>query len=1062
MQDKIVDHVLGVLNRWEIKAINKHLSQCTGCKKYADLLKTEKHSLLQFGHRLDMEMNARRAKVVGELQQLSGRKTRLLPTWRVVMGTRIVRFAAAAVVIVAVLIGAKMLVGPDQKRVGEIANQQNSPREELGKEIQEETKLSRDDELGAKQAAKELEAELEDVERMFVARDVAGLVDTLAKGRRETKIAAANYLAKIGDLSTIDALGKLAEEWQGDATDNPFAAAISEILTRLDGTGQQTRPTDKADGRTASAPAKVTTAAQQKTVTFKGVVTNKAGDPVPGTTIRSDVSYYRPSRFVKGDAYASTDMAGSFQIGPLAEIDKKKASRTLTFDHPDYAIGWFAPNVGASRDVDSNSVAITLLEPSFVIGRVVTGSGSPVEGATVQATLKVTIDGDYYYYYLGETNDLAATTDADGFFIFERIPSIARLGIEARRLGYANYSTKHDFPGESHPIRAGREDLVITLKPGVSINGRLVYDGAAHKKAGVAIYARGTDDHLRAETDENGRFEMPGLAEGIYTFNVDDVYLREAGLSCAPLANFQARLDQPTPYVEFILQEGLPVTVQVTDENTGEPVREIWIRAALPGYERTFAASGQTDDNGKCVIKLTEGNYVLWAEGWKNGQPRQFSRDLSVKADSDQLNVEIEIQSRPTIWGTLVDANESPVRGTVTLGTESAESDERGEFAMPEPWGASEDIQIGCASDVDRKLGSGFFWKQSDGINDLEVALLPLASVAGRIVDKDGHGVGDARPKIGIVMEHGTFRYSSRNPWETRIEADGRFRFENVPVGLPMKLDVEKPGYYGRADLSALKPGGTLELGDIVLKPKRGFEDGKTDWTGTLSGRVVNERGEPMPGLRVWADGADGPSQDRTDTKGRFRLDKLPRGKRVSGAVYADGYGHTSFKRLIDIDVSEFEIRIYPQGWDLLDKQAPGLLVEKWLNTEPVTFEQYRGKVVLLQIGILLPNYPRHFERIENALGKYGAKGLKVIAIHEPLSRTWAGRVTERDIRAFIEKNKIEFPFGIDNSIHDASARSAYGLKVTPALYLIDKKGIVRVSPKQDDLEKWIKRLLAE
>ena len=996
------------------------------------------------------------------------RHKRAMETWRIIMRSRTTKIAAA-VTIIAVLIGVKMLGNLAEESGREIVKQQNIPQKEVTVEVPEETKPSLDEKLQAKLAAEKVEAELKNIEQMFAAGDIPGLVGMLDKGQWETKVAAANYLAKIGDSSAIDALGSLVEKWQGDTADNPFATAISEIAARLVEDEQETQQADTAEDEAATAPATVTTAAPQKTIVFKGVVTNEAGDPIEGTIVRSDMTYYTPFRFAVGEAYSSVDAQGIFQIGPLPEIDKKKASRTLIFDHPDYAIGWFTPNV--SRDVDSNSVAITLLEPSFVIGRVIDGRGSPVEGATVRATMQVIIDGKHYYYYLGETNDLAVTTDADGFFVFERIPHIARLGIETTKRGYANYSTKHDYPGDGYPIRAGREDLVITLKPGVSIHGRLVYDGAAHKKDGIVIFARGVDERSRGKTDENGRFEILGLAEGIYTFNVDDGHLREAGLSCAPLANFQTRLDQPTPYIEFILQEGLPVRVQVIDEDTGEPVRGIWVRATLPENEETSVASGQTDENGNCAIRLTEGSYLLLAQGWKNGELRQFSRDFSVKADGEQLNVEIEIQSRPMIWGWLVDVNDSPFRGTVTLGSESVESDEHGEFAMPEPWAAG-GIHVGYASDVDKRLGSGFLWKEGDDVNDLEIVLLPLANVAGRIVDKDGKAVGDARPQIGIVMGHGMFRYSSRNPWKTKIQTDGRFSFENVPVGLPMKMSVQKPGYYGGADLLELMPGETLELGDIVLKPSRGFEDGQTDWTGTLSGRVTNENGEPMPGLRVWADGADGPSEDRADTKGRFKLDKLPRGKRVSGGVYADGYGHTSFKRVVD--GNDFDIQIFPQGWALLDKPAPGLFVEKWLNTEPVTLEQYQGKVVLLQIGILLPDYPRHFERIENALGKYGTKGLEVIAVHESLSVTWAGKVTEKNIRAFIEKNKIEFPFGIDDSmdkVRDLAPRrlvgngamhSLYDLKVTPALYLIDKKGIVRISPKRDNLDEWIKRLLAE
>jgi hypothetical protein len=49
-----------------------------------------------------------------------------------------------------------------------------------------------------------------------------------------------------------------------------------------------------------------------------------------------------------------------------------------------------------------------------------------------------------------------------------------------------------------------------------------------------------------------------------------------------------------------------------------------------------------------------------------------------------------------------------------------------------------------------------------------------------------------------------------------------------------------------------------------------------------------------------------------------------------------------------------------------------------------------------------------------------------------------------------------------DRLIGNGAMYSLYDVKATPALYLIDKKGILRISPTQDNLEKWIRQLLAE
>ena len=432
-----------------------------------------------------------------------------------------------------------------------------------------------------------------------------------------------------------------------------------------------------------------------------------------------------------------------------------------------------------------------------------------------------------------------------------------------------------------------------------------------------------------------------------------------------------------------------------------------------------------------------------------------------------------QVVNWPVIKGRLVDKNGFPVHGTVTLNFETAKSDEQGMFAIDEPLYGPMDSHIGYAFDREKELARGFFWKKSDDSSDLEIVLEPLAAIVGRVVDKDGNGDGNAKVEIWIATPGGGWANRTDNPWNRKMEVNGKFSLEGVPVGFPMDVHVEKPGFQGRTTVEGLEPGEKVHVGDIRLKPLPGFEDGQLDWTGVLSGRVVNEKDEPMSGLNIHTSIGTKIFEDITDAKGQYTLAGLPKGKKIHGSVYLEGYGHTGFD--VIVDGNDFDIQILPQGYQWYGKEAPGLFVEKWLNTEPITLEQYRGKVIMLQLAVLLPTYSLHLAKTKGLIRKYGDKGLEVIAVHQRLSVTWAGSVTEEDIVAFIENNNIEFPFGIDDLSEkvrnmvpnkrlrgNGATHSLYGVKVTPGLYLIDKKGRVQTSPTSKNIDEWIKKLLAE
>lgn len=191
--------------------------------------------------------------------------------------------------------------------------------------------------------------------------------------------------------------------------------------------------------------------------------------------------------------------------------------------------------------------------------------------------------------------------------------------------------------------------------------------------------------------------------------------------------------------------------------------------------------------------------------------------------------------STTLLKGRLINKDGKPIEGSVTLIYGDIQTDEKGEFSVSSNSERKpEGRHVGFAFTKDKRLSRGFLWEYSGEPNNLEIAVEPLATIVGRVVDKNGTGVGDVKPSIYIVLGRGMSGGTSGKEWKTAINKNGEFKFEGVPVGLPMGIFVEKPGYQGSVDLPELKAGETTEAADVVLKPLRGYEDGETDWTGEI------------------------------------------------------------------------------------------------------------------------------------------------------------------------------------------------------------------------------------
>jgi thiol-disulfide isomerase/thioredoxin len=111
----------------------------------------------------------------------------------------------------------------------------------------------------------------------------------------------------------------------------------------------------------------------------------------------------------------------------------------------------------------------------------------------------------------------------------------------------------------------------------------------------------------------------------------------------------------------------------------------------------------------------------------------------------------------------------------------------------------------------------------------------------------------------------------------------------------------------------------------------------------------------------------------------------------------------------------------------------------EWVNSQPLTAADVRGKVVLVDFWTYTCiNWLRSFPYVRAWAEKYKEQGLLVIGVHTPEFRI------EKDIgnvRRAVEERKIGFPVAIDS---DYAIWQAFDNAYWPALYIIDVQGRIR------------------
>ena len=119
--------------------------------------------------------------------------------------------------------------------------------------------------------------------------------------------------------------------------------------------------------------------------------------------------------------------------------------------------------------------------------------------------------------------------------------------------------------------------------------------------------------------------------------------------------------------------------------------------------------------------------------------------------------------------------------------------------------------------------------------------------------------------------------------------------------------------------------------------------------------------------------------------------------------------------------------------------KAPEIVSRQWLNSEPLSMQALRGKVVLVEFWTFgcwncknVEPYIRQWHQ------KYQDKGLVVIGVHTP---EFAYERKLDNLRNYASKNDIHYPVAVDN---DAKIWHAFQNWAWPTIYLVGKQGQIR------------------
>ncbi len=590
--------------------------------------------------------------------------------------------------------------------------------------------------------------------------------------------------------------------------------------------------------------------------TIRGKVKDvRNGKPLDSVTVSTGGIYpvYRKNEYETG-ADGKYILTGVF--GPLVDLKVQKkdyrAIRSVTAG--EIQIRLDPEQLDVTQDIEM-APAVT------VSGIVKTADGIPVANAKVSAST----NPDVFRY-----NKFTPVDDGARFAL--EVTPFQPTRIQAKAPGYC-IAYSHPLDVKDIPI----SDVEIILKRGATVKGIVVNpDGEPVEGATVqASQFLGMVRHLagqrcgEADSDAEGKFVLSNLPpEGIR------LVAREKGFTASRGEKIILSPGEIRSGIKLALRKSHYLAGQVTDIDRN-PLEGVTISAYanVPGMNSNGYARTDADGNYR-IEGLAKVAYTvrLYHNEYGNKSYRR------VEVDRDDADFVLSSKEKVKLIGSVVDWKSGEPIGDFTVTSDGS----------IRPGKVSGTPGRFIAKNLEPGLIYGFRIKAS-GYANLEAEMVtitkgkdviehtfkmgPGGSILGRVVSS-----GQRQPLSGVhVYLKGVcneWEVSSRLPEAIAItETDGRFQFDNVPVGKNTVVFAPPAPLAGLTRRIDVQQGSTSDFGDVGL------------WSGsTLKGKVVQMPGEKgVPGERIkLRDFAKGTVQTReADANGEFEFTALKNGHYV-------------------------------------------------------------------------------------------------------------------------------------------------------------------------------------
>ena len=140
---------------------------------------------------------------------------------------------------------------------------------------------------------------------------------------------------------------------------------------------------------------------------------------------------------------------------------------------------------------------------------------------------------------------------------------------------------------------------------------------------------------------------------------------------------------------------------------------------------------------------------------------------------------------------------------------------------------------------------------------------------------------------------------------------------------------------------------------------------------------------------------------------------------------------------------------------------APEFAKGNWINSDPLTLDKLRGRVVLVEFWTFgCFNCRNTLPAVKEWDARYRDRGLTIVGVHTPETDS---EYSLDNVRREVPALGIKYPVVTDN---DYQTWKAYGVEAWPTIVVLDKQGRVRWlhvgEGRYEETENVIKTLLAE